>query len=507
MPNFIGFAMLDSTDAILTGGQGCVIMNVQTSKEDIDMKKRIFLAVAILAVMLSLLALSSCDAFKKDAGDVWKEVSSAMADVESATTKVNMALTFYSSGKKVEGTVKGRSVVQRKDCYFYQEMVTKMKSEKLELDETTTSYESYQDGTYFISNIGPNVSQRLCSDMSEADAIAYRAQVEGPDVSELFLSCSQQTVTENEDGTVTVACSGYPIELCEDYMLSSGFALDFFGKDVIDMSVVIKTDTANRLDSLNMEFVFDVAENSTTKPCFTVETLYSQYNEAEREPTPLKRANFTEVEDVRMIHWISDMIAERQESREGSFVFSTKQTARARGEDTVYEEKDVVTYGEGEDGYYYHIAMTADGQNSEISYRNNKQTTIKDGKELTKTQREKDARAYIDAMINVASYQSLYVSNIQAVGDGVYRITCTKAEPSAYKAFFDDAKADFISASQTITITVENGQIVKMEHRTEAMGNKAYRIEGAYGQGTTTVNFGISLTVEASVIFTQNDSL
>lgn len=471
------------------------------------MKKRIILTVAILTAVLLLLSLLSCKPQQDDVPDVWKMVSAAMSDVDSCTTKVHMDLTFYSSGKKVEGTVEGRSVVQSKDYYFYQEMVTKVTSEKLGLNETTISHESYQNGTYFISNIGPNMSQRICSDMSPTDAVEYRVQVGAPDVSELFLSCGQQTVTENTDGTFTLVCSGYPLELCEDFLISFGFSLDFFGKEVKDMRVVIETDVSNRIYSMEMEFVFDVAENSTTKPYFVVETLYSQYNEAQREPTPLDRANFTEVEDVRMIHWVADMISEHQERKEGSFVLNTKQTAKMAGQPSVYEEEDIVSYGENEDGYYYHIDVTADGEKSEISYRDNKQTTRKGDKEQSKTQWEKDARAYIDALINVASYHPMYVSNIEAVGDGLYQITCTGAEPSAYEAFFAEAKADFISASQTITITVKNGHIAKIEHRTEAKGNRAYRVEGSYGQGDVTVNYEISLVVEASVTFLENDSL
>lgn len=471
------------------------------------MKKRMILTVGFVALLLMTLTLSSCKPAPDNAQDVWKKVSAAMSDVDSCATKTNMDLVFYSSGKQVKGTVNGRSVSQIKDYYFYQETVTKVTSEKLGLDETTTSREAYQDGTYFLSNQGPNVSQQICSDMSAADAIEYSRQIAGPDVSELFLSCEQQTVTQNEDGTMTVTGAGYPLDLCEDYMLSFGFELDFFGKDIKDMNVVIETDASDRIYSLYMEFVFDVADNSTTKPTFTIETQYTQYNEAQREPTPLKRADFTEVEDVRMIHWIADMISDHQERDEGSFVYDTKQTARMRGEETVYSEHDVVTYGEGEDGYYYHIDVTANGEQSEIVYQKNKQTTRKDGKEQSKTQREKAARQYIDALINVASYRAMYVSNIETVGEGVYRITCRCAEPSAYKGFFEEANAEFISATQTITVTVENGQIVKMEHRTEAKGNKAYRVEGSYGQGNMTVNYGISLVVEASVTFLQNESL
>ena len=73
-------------------------------------------------------------------------------------------------------------------------------------------------------------------------------------------------------------------------------------------------------------------------------------------------------------------------------------------------------------------------------------------------------------MINTAKYSADYVSTLTKKSDGVYEIQCQQPESSAYDAIFEAYSGKTKSIVQTITVTVENGSIVKIENHTLAKG-------------------------------------
>jgi hypothetical protein len=145
----------------------------------------------------------------------------------------------------------------------------------------------------------------------------------------------------------------------------------------------------------------------------------------------------------------------------------------------------------GDNGYFYEIKAEINNTKYTISYQNGKQTVKGDGTNKSEKQTEEEAKDFIRGLINTANYHADYVTNITEVRDGVYEIVSDKPESTPYKNFFVNMGGTFTKATQTITITVENGRITKMEGTVKADGN----IPSGYN------NYGVGLTIESTVTF------
>jgi hypothetical protein len=159
----------------------------------------------------------------------------------------------------------------------------------------------------------------------------------------------------------------------------------------------------------------------------------------------------------------------------------------------IYSERDTVIYGKKNGAYFYDATATTGSENFEISYANGTQTIRVSGQEQTVSQTEDAAKAYIQSLINTAKYAANYVSLISKKSEGVYEIQCYQPESSAYDAIFEAYSGKTKSILQTLTITVENGSITKIENYTVA--------KGTANTGYSTVSMEIELT--STNIFTK----
>lgn len=220
---------------------------------------------------------------------------------------------------------------------------------------------------------------------------------------------------------------------------------------------------------MNIKFIFD--ENNANSS-FEISSKYSNYNAVTLITDQLNPEEYTEIEDCTLIYELEDMIKDLEEKNNGSFTLDMQQTISIPllNQTQVYAEKDTVTYGEKNGSYFYHIyAGTASGD-IDISYANGNQTICVSDQEQIVAQTENAAREYINGLINTAKYAAKYVSLVTKKSEGVYEIQCYQPESSAYDAIFEAYSGKTKSIVQTITITVENGNIVKIENHTLAKG-------------------------------------
>jgi hypothetical protein len=467
-------------------------MKIQTTKEGIDMKKKIILTLAILVVLLLTLTLASCGALKNNPTMLWLRVNRAMNKLDSYEIDTEMKMIFYVNGHPVTTRADGRRIevdVGKKSQYFYDKTSTTVSSPKLSINETINSIQAYHEGNYFVSNRGKNINQRLYSPMSLKEALAYREET-GLNLATAFLDCEHAEVTSNEDGTKTLHYSGLKKETLEELAESMGLEKDVLEYEIADMPVSITVDDDYRIQKMELSFTFDAEEGGLRIPSLYMIMTYSEYNAAERVTDTLKTENFIEIKDIRLLSHLEDMLKAREEEN-GSFTLNTKQTTKIMGQSTHQKETDTVTYGVGDNGYFYEIKAEINNTKYTISYQNGKQTVKGDGTNKSEKQTEEEAKDFIRGLINTANYHADYVTNITEVRDGVYEIVSDKPESTPYKNFFVNMGGTFTKATQTITITVENGRITKMEGTVKADGN----IPSGYN------NYGVGLTIESTVTF------
>jgi hypothetical protein len=467
-------------------------MKIQTTKEGMDMKRKIMLTVAILTAVLLLLALASCGALKNNPTLLWLRVNRAMNKLDSYEIDTDMKMVFYVNGHPVTSKATGRTIemdVGKKSQYFYDKTSTTITSSKLSINETINSIQAYHEGNYFLSNRGKNINQRLYSPMTLKEALAYREDT-GLNLTEVFLDCEHAEVTSNDDGTKTLHYSGLKKEALEELAQSMGLEKDVLEYEIADMPVAITVDDDYRIQKMELSFTFDADEDALRVPTLSMVMTYSAYNAAEREVKSLNTENFVEVKDIRLLSQLEDMLKEREDEN-ASFTLNTKQTTKIMGQSTHQKETDTVTYGVGDNGYFYEIKAEVNNAKYTISYQNGKQTVKGDGTNKSEKQTEKEAKDFVRGLINTANYHADYVTNITEVRDGVYEIVSDKPESTPYKNFFTNIGGTYTKATQTITITVEDGRITKIECQVKA--------DGSITSGYNT--YGVGLTIESTVTF------
>ena len=457
------------------------------------MKKKIILTTAVLAVLFLTIALSSCALLGNNPTAMWARINRAMNKQSSFEMDTEMDMVFYVDGNQVTSRADGRTIevdIGKDSQYFYQRTNTTVKSTKLGINQNIVNLQAYHEGNYFLSNRGTDINQRLYSPMSLKDAMDYRLETD-LDVSTLFLQCDSAEVTDNGDGTKTLRYSDYRQAALDELAESMGLHEIEWEYEIVDMPVAITVDGDHLIQKIEIAFTFDTGEDSLRVPSISMVMTYSEYGTAEREVSALKTDSYVQVEDIRLLSQLEDMLKEREEQQNDSFTLTTSQTTKIMGQSSTTKETDVVTYGTGEDGYFYEIDATINGEKYDISYKNGKQKVTGSGTNKTEAQTEKEAKDFISGLINSANFSADHVTAITEIEDGVYKLESDKPEPSAYKSFFAGIGGTYAKATQTITITVENGNITKIECEVKADGN----ITSGYN------TYGVGLTIKSTVTF------
>ena len=157
------------------------------------------------------------------------------------------------------------------------------------------------------------------------------------------------------------------------------------------------------------------------------------------------------------------MIEDIEELENGSFVLDLTQTISTSYSKNSYTERDTVTYGKKDGKYFYDAKASADNAKYDISYANGKQTVTVSGQTQTVDQSEKEAKAFVNGLINSAKYSPDKIINITQKEDGVYTIICTP-DSSLYKP----AYSYLTNATQSITFTIQDGKITKISSTVSA---------------------------------------
>ena len=102
-------------------------------------------------------------------------------------------------------------------------------------------------------------------------------------------------------------------------------------------------------------------------------------------------------------------------------------------------------------------------------------------------QTEKEAREYIEQLVDIACYDFSRVTEIEIPEEGVYKLSIDSVNKHVYKSVFEGIDITgldgrYTSGAQIITFTVENDEIVKIENELEING-RIVKNYNSYGMG------------------------
>jgi hypothetical protein len=417
-------------------------------------------------------------------------IDKKMDSYDSYESTLEMIMNVTMNGVEASVTAKGLEIRQgltTDNFAFYTETEMKMSIPSLSTTEKLTNVEAYHGGNYFLSNRGDGISQKIYSPMTKEDAKAYVDEKDS-DIFE-FGDCVNKEVKINEDGTYDLTFSGYTAKAVHEILNQTGLDTSMLTHDVIDVTVSIKADAEFNATVFEFSFVFEQKPGSEKMPEISVKGTYYKYNEAAIDAAKVNPEKYTAVDDIRLIDEMEDLLDARYAKEEGNFTLDISQTLKIMGETQQSTETDIVTYGKNDKGYFYDIDADMNGTKYDISYSLGTQTVVAGGQSQPVAQTEAEARAFIENLINTCQFKDSAVTGIKKISDNKFSFTCEPKD--AYKTLIEQMGATFRSVTQTITVTVENGEIVNIE--SEAVAN------GAVTQGNNT--FQLTFTVVSDVIF------
>jgi len=415
------------------------------------------------------------DAPKKEpenANELWKLIDDTMAGLDSYDVSNKGEMVYYYYGLKMKGTIEGRSVIadfSSNSPYLYDYSATTVSCESENFEIKQNSLRIYDDGKMYLrSEEDGVVKQNIFSKMSKEDFLVYKKEKFDDDFD--YLDCKNAEYQKNADGTWTVLFSGYTKKSIDYLMKEMDMDKDDYGFDISDIKIRVDANKDYCATSLRIEFELNVVEGEKEIPSYVFLSEYSEFNSARKMAFGTK--DFSEVYDVRFLDTFSEKLEELYNNERGMFVLDVNNQIKVNGITKLEEiEKDIVKYGKYDGKYYYNIiAETAEGD-VKINYNAGVQTvTVGDQKE-TLNLSDKDAKLFINGLIDVMSYDPdivWHISNNKELGE--YTLRIQHVDPSFYSAIFEQLGATCISARQTIKVVFENDKIKTIETSMNADG-------------------------------------
>ena len=466
------------------------------------MKRRLF---SILLAFALLISLASCAKEKApataetaekpfvptSAEELWEKADSVMDALESYGIKQEMKMVFYTSGNKIETDAVAEGVYSNGEENYYRYMTAKnhMVCQALSMDETIESKEAYYDGKMYRLNKSTDVDQKLCSPISAEDYKEYEEDSLLEDVD--FDDCMRKDFSVQEDGTWKLAFSGYTKKTIALVMDEFDLDDEMLGADVLDMDVAMLTDGEFRVKELEIKFLFDLKEDSTTAPEFTIKASYDRYNEAKFDLEAFLPEEYTEVANLLILDEFEKGIEEYHNSKKGKFVLTTKTETKFMGQTVTEEEEDRVSYGEENGSFYYDLtAESAEGK-VEMNYRGGVLKLTVGGESESGPQTEAEAKETVDGLIDSAEFAKEYVTAVEKSGEDTYLIKIAKLNEAEWSAAFQSQGMEYVSGSQEISVTFKDGKLTQYSSN--------YIIQGNVREGVQVEN--ITVATQTTLVF------
>lgn len=441
------------------------------------MKKRSFLVSAcFLLILVNLFGLSSCigkDGKPRTADELLDRIDEKMLSLNAMAADLEMDVTYYYAGTEVREKGKGTSIVigaVSGEYYYYSDTLFTVISDEENYEREYLSRYIYDGGKYYTFHDDGEHTQRLYCEMTREEFDEFMEDDEEIDYGE----AKNKEFSHNGDGTWTCVTTGYPEEKIEHIMEYLGVRQDMFPTKVIDIKATMTANEDFCATRVEFELIFSSDIDSDDEPKTSFVLTYRDFDMASKHSFVPVEAEYTKVEHIKVLSDIYDMLDKIEGTKDGKLTLTLDQLIDCMGDVTAFHERDIVEYGENEDGFFYEadsvIESGSETYSYDISYSNGKETYTENGETFTEEVDEDDARYFIVSLINSMSYDSSYVSKIEKLSEGKYRLTFDEAEPSRFKSFYEGAGGKFVSASQVMTVTFKDGKLSQVESEAYADG-------------------------------------
>ena len=437
-------------------------------------KSLIFTFLALTMIFL----LSSCAPTGKEeesteaekaytADELFELIDQKMDSYDSYEASVEMTMNVTMSDVEVNTTATGveiRRGIVTDNYEFYTQLNTVVNSPALKLPQKINNIEAYFDGNYYIYD--SNAGRKIYSAMSKEDAKEY-AEKDATELS-VFGDCVNKELKKNDDGTYELTFSGYTAEAIADILEKTSIDSSELSHEVADVRFRIKANENLSVSEIEFSFEFEQSDSGEKLPEISVKMIYSKFDSAEIDPSLIEIEKYTHIGSFKVLFEIEDLLKARWEKEEGEFTLNVSQVVKLAGNSQENSETDKVVYGTNEYGYYYDIDADMNGTKYDISYTQGVQTVSSNGETKQAPQSEQEAREFVQSLVNSCQFSTAYVTNIKKISSDRYKFTLVPQR--IYAPLIRQMGGEYKDVTQSVTVTIKDGEIVKIESEAIATG-------------------------------------
>lgn len=408
-----------------------------------------------------------------NAEELWNKIDAVMEEQTGYTGNHEVTATIYYSGMEYSIRQIGKSVTDRSDDKYRYLSDYEVTMTFEDTEETSRRMRAYFDGKMYHYEKEGDIEQKLSCAMTEEEFrdIDSSALLEDVDL----MDCTRRDFSL-QDGVWTAKFSGYTKKTVHNFFAYMELEEDELGADVEDMEITVVADGEFRCTSLSFVLFFDVDEDSTTKPVFTLSETYSDFDKTSFDPSVIAREEYAEVDDLRIIFDLPEAMKAVAGATEGEFTLDITQKAKVGEQEGENTEYDRVTYGKKNGSTYFDISSKLNGQDYTISYKNGKQSIQANGESYEESYPEEYARYYLERLIDSAKFQAITVTDVEKQAEGTYLMHCEKADLASYQPALEESGITLTGGSQEITVTMNGEKLQSMDSTVILVG---YAVSGS----------------------------
>ena len=453
--------------------------------------KKIFLALLLCITLLSLSLLTSCEflptgwldsgapeepseepegndpitppaplKLPTSAEELQERINAAVSESKSYSTHLLMNMVLYSGGIKFDVEAEGNTVFSSDlngDSFYLSKTRESVKAPSQNYNEILQSLNAYYDGKAFLKNKGGAIQQTFWCEMSAEEYEEYyfkenAVTATDPD----FAECISRDFKLLDNGGWELNYSGYTaaaISKFEKMMKLNELDSD---QKIEDISVSITAGVDFLPEKLTISVTF---EDDTVKPELELVCEFSDYNNVFIDTRELDTDDYLRVDDVFLLSKIADMLEARENADDGYFMLDLDTELLIAGQKSTSAQAYAVEYGTDEDGYYYNIDISGTSGSGSLTFKGG---ILSDGTQST-NQTHGEARETVNSLMNTAIYTEYLPNNIAKLEDGRYRLDCGELVNDSYFQIAVQLGMRYESASQSIYVTIADGEIMKIE--------------------------------------------
>lgn len=426
----------------------------------------------------------------QDAKALWEKINEVMDALSSYSSNMKTQITAYQSGLefKLSGVADAVYVKSESDPFEWSSMTQTIDCESADIHQTMSQSTAYSQGKMYYAYQDDEHQQKFVSTLSYEDFCESEKDALIDDID--FLDAASVSFEKTSDGW-SMKCQKYTSQAVKKLVRALKLPEEMLGGDVLDVEVTITANEAFCANKLEMNFFFDVDENSTTKPRLFVSSEYSKFNETSPCPEKINAAEYKEIPDVRLLGRISDSLDEAANAVSGKFHLNLTSTATMLSESSTSEEKDTITYGVENGAFYYDIQAVAQGQSVSMSYRNSVQTVTVAGQSENNPSSDDLAKAFVEQLLQQAMYDANAVTAVENTAEGQV-LTLTHKDLTAFEPMITSDAIRLNTVTHSVTVKYDGERLTNMKG--DILLNCSYQ----YGSTTTpmTIRVVADLTFE-----------